>query len=190
MAKALWRFGLAASEQKMSRLATKTEKVCFDEQAVSNGTVATVEVFVLYEDRATGLRAKRALDLVQALLGNQFVLQSSFWRFDLFGEPAFRREAANAAVGADMVLLSAHGHEEMPEAASNWLERWFERQSGEPPAIIASFDDTAGESSQGTSVLRSLGQITVQAGSELYAYSDLCFTKYQAKLEAASGTWS
>src|SRR5215472_14367899 len=56
---------------------------------------------------------------------------------DLFGEPAFRREAANAAMGADMVLLSAHGHEEMPEAARVWLEGWFQRQPDEPPALIA-----------------------------------------------------
>jgi hypothetical protein len=52
-------------------------------------------------------------------------------------------EVANAAVRADLVLLSARGMHGLPEDVRRRFREWLERYAGEPPA--SGFEDEEAE---------------------------------------------
>ena len=109
---------------------------------------SAVRVLILYEDKGTGCRAKRALDILgkYLLAGEKLETHSTIWRFDLLGDKLFFQEAMRAGAEADIVLLSGHGEWGMPEAVGTWLSWWLSRNTDAPPALVALLDECAGDS--------------------------------------------
>src|SRR5215472_3208286 len=90
---------------------------------------------VVYEDFATGLRARRTLEGLTQPLKADLGVRLNLWRFDLLREPPLRERVAQEAAEADVVFLSAHGRAELPVAVQQWLEDWFCRKGPEPCAL-------------------------------------------------------
>ncbi len=74
-----------------------------------------LDVLAVYEDFATGLRARQTLDQTVQRLEADADVQVNLWRFDLLREPALRQQAAEEAAEADIVFVSMHGQSELPE---------------------------------------------------------------------------
>lgn len=129
-----------------------------------------LEVQVLYEDFQTGLRAKQAIDGIAIQLGVGTKFQMGLWRFDLLQEPALCAEVANAAVRADVVLLSAHGQHGLPEAVQRWLAGWLSRTSDEPPALVVLLDAAAQQTISAHHWLAALQLRVRPAGVELFPH--------------------
>lgn len=119
--------------------AAATQEVATSE-ATLNAAWPELTVHIFYEDLAAGLRAKQTLDLLESQLPVSGGMRVQFWRFDLLNEPALREEVANAAMGADLVLLSAHGQHGLPEDVSVWIREWLGRRTDEPPALVVLLD--------------------------------------------------
>src|SRR5215472_3328939 len=85
------------------------------------GTAPELKVLLLYEDAETGLRAKRS---VAALYGQGDLdagVETRLWRLDLLSTAWLREQAAAEAVDADVIIVSLHGDDELPEAMREWL---------------------------------------------------------------------
>ena len=100
---------------------------------------------MVYEDVATGLRAKEALDQTMLRLTVDTDVHVNAWRFDLLCEPALHQQAVNEAAAAEIVFVSAHGREELPAAVRLWFHDWLARRGGEPCALAVSLDAEARE---------------------------------------------
>ena len=62
---------------------------------------------MVYEDVATGLRAKEALDQTMLRLAVDTDVHVNAWRFALLREPALHQQAVNEAADAEIVFVSA-----------------------------------------------------------------------------------
>jgi hypothetical protein len=128
----------------------------------------SLNMAILYEDRETGLRAKRTSDRLAARLPWERPTHVHLWRFDLLRQPALCTEVANAAVRADVVLLSAHGQHGLPEAVSTWLTGWLGRQSDAPPALVLLLDAAAEQTAPARQMLGWLQAAAAKAGVDLF----------------------
>ena len=96
---------------------------------------ARLKVVILYEDSATGLRAKCFVDG----LSNDSQLTSTpntqLWRCDLLETPLNREQAAVESAEADVILLSLHGRSGALDAATELLNRWQDHKENRPYAL-------------------------------------------------------
>ena len=151
-------------------------------------------VQVVYEDKRTGLRAKRVVDRLREQLGQTVELQVSLWRFDVLKDPVLHEQAAEEAAGADILVLSARASEKLPEAVSLWLERWLSQSSDEPPALVVSLDSSAKGSAAAERLLTALKRAALPGGVEVFCHfgggprtdDDLTFKGIQWRAETTT----
>jgi len=105
------------------------------------------KVVMVFEDFATGVRAKATMDRVLETLEAHFPFEIKFWRFDLLELEQFRELAATEAADADMVIVSAHGGPQIPDGFKSWLELWLNRHLSRECALVELLD-SQGEGSR------------------------------------------
>jgi hypothetical protein len=149
-------------------------------EAVGAGALR-LDALVVYEDFATGLRAKHALDHAVQLLESAADVQVNLWRFDLLGEPGLRQRAAQEAAGADLVFLSAHGQSGLPRTVNQWFQDCFARRGSEPCALAVSLDAGAKDTPSVSRLLEVLGAAARLAGVDMFVQ----FGEPQEELESA-----
>src|SRR2546428_13991075 len=97
-------------------------RATMDGAASSEGPLR-LEVLLIYEDLRTALRAKQTFDHAVRQLGLEADIHVNAWRFDLLRDPEMREEAAREAGTAALVLLSAHGRDELPAEVTSWFKQ-------------------------------------------------------------------
>lgn len=93
------------------------------------GGCPAFNVVIAYEDFETGKHAKKTYDFLQAHLGEDCQFSSQMWKFDVLAVPKLRELAAKDAVAADIIIVSAHGRDELPPEVKSWIEMWMREQS-------------------------------------------------------------
>jgi hypothetical protein len=124
-------------------------------------------VQIVYEDKETGLCARRTFEHVVDHFSGEADFEVALWRFDLLQDDTLRQLAARAAAAADIVLIAAHGRERLPEAVSSYVEEWLALKPGVPPALVLSFDASAKNSPVANRILGEWERLTRSAGVEL-----------------------
>jgi hypothetical protein len=99
-----------------------------------------LEVLLIYEDFATGLRARQCLDHVLGDRGTVADIRLAAWRLDLFPLPEIREEAAVSARTADVVLMSLHGDSLLEPPLEQWLMHWIAQRGEVESALGVLFD--------------------------------------------------
>ena len=99
-----------------------------------------LEIVIVYEDFAAGVRAKRILDRLGAALKPAIEINTGLWKFELLDDPQLREHAASEASKADMIVVSARGDSDLPTAVKNWVERWLAQKGGGLAALVALLD--------------------------------------------------
>ena len=100
----------------------------------------TLKAVIIYEDRATGIRAKCFYeDLVYELKG-KFDLNLDLWSFQVLSIQKIGHSAALVAAQADVVLLSLCGDAELPAEIREWIETWSQLIAGNDPALVLLVD--------------------------------------------------
>jgi hypothetical protein len=101
------------------------------------------DLVVAYEDLETRNRALHLYDhLAQQLLGD-YDFQCSWWKFEHLTNATLRQQAADAAVEANMVILSIRAHDELPRAHKLWLEDWISRRYHRKAALVVMIAGTS-----------------------------------------------
>ncbi|HWV99007.1 MAG TPA: hypothetical protein VNZ64_04865 [Candidatus Acidoferrum sp.] len=142
----------------------------YNGEAVNDEAAGELDVLLVYEDFSTGLRARRAFEKVACQLKLDADFKLGLWKFDLLREQALLERVATEAAQADIVLLSAHGPDELPEAAHTWFELWFERRGGEPCALVVLLDTLAGDTAKAHQAWEPLRAAALAAGLDVFLH--------------------
>jgi hypothetical protein len=101
-------------------------------------------VVIAYEDFETGKRAMKTYEYLLENLGHECRFNNQMWKFDVLSVSKLRDMAARDAATADLVIVSAHGANELPADVKKWIELWLlERKN--TIALVGLFDPGAGE---------------------------------------------
>ena len=94
------------------------------------------DLVVAYEDLETRNRALHLYDHLAQQLLDDYDFQCSWWKFDHLANATLRQQAAEAAVEANMVILSIRAHDELPRTHKLWLEDWISRRHHRKAALV------------------------------------------------------
>ena len=90
-------------------------QVCWPLSAGRPNPPGAFRVVILYEDFATGLRARKACDFLAKELGTTSRFQPELCRCDVLEDPPLQRRVARAVARADLLVAQP------PRACGNWL---------------------------------------------------------------------
>jgi len=109
------------------------------EPADDNGC-KVVGITIIYEDRETGLIAKRFADMLIASLGREEKCSLTCWRSELFDLPEFAEEIARDAAASEVVILSLRGDSSLSMATRGWIGTWLTGACDSSACLVALFD--------------------------------------------------
>ncbi len=94
-----------------------------------------LKIVVIYEDVASGKRAKHFAEELAQRLGSTSPLDESLWRCDLLEYPEIATEAARAVADADYLIVALHRDRVLPLAAREWIESQLETAAREDTGL-------------------------------------------------------
>ena len=94
------------------------------------------DLVVAYEDTDTRNRALHLYDTVAQQLLDDYDFQCSWWKFEHLANETLRQQAADAAVDANMVILSIRAREDLSPTHKLWIEDWISRRSPGKAALV------------------------------------------------------
>jgi hypothetical protein len=101
-------------------------------------------VLVIYEDAPTRDRAVRLCDALVSKFSPDLEFEFTWWRFKFLSDPDLALQAAQAALEADLILVSVQRTEDLPLEVKAWFERWLsDRQPSEGALVVLHTPDEA-----------------------------------------------
>jgi hypothetical protein len=94
-----------------------------------------LDSLIVYEDVGSGLRAKQALDLMQARFGEEVRGNLRLWKLDLLCDPTMCEQSAREGAMADVIILCVDGRTEVPSVMRDWLGHWCRHKQERPYAF-------------------------------------------------------
>jgi hypothetical protein len=128
----------------------------------------SINVVMVYEDFATGLRAKRLYDDLCRQLETECKLNQSMWKFDVLTIPRLGEAAAEEAAEANMVIVSMHGDDDLPAKVKAWMETWIREKTTSGGALVLLCDESEKES-QADAVQDYLRRVADRSGLSFFA---------------------
>lgn len=83
---------------------------------------AELKVTIIYEDLASGQRAKHFAESLAERLESACPLSETMWRSDLLDSPLVADLAARAAADCEYLIISLRGDRVLPFAVRQWIE--------------------------------------------------------------------
>lgn len=96
----------------------------------------TLNVVVLYDDRASRDHVLRIRDHLTEHFGGELEVACSWWKFDFLADSHFATAATREVQRADVIVFAVHTTELLPPIVHEWLENTLE-QGEELPALLA-----------------------------------------------------
>ena len=112
-------------------------------------TSSALKVTVLYEDFASGTRAKHFAENLAMSLGSSCPLTECMWRCDLLEYPAIADDVARSAATSDYLIIALRWGRALPLAARAWLEKQIEVTARWPTSLVVLLLQPEGESGPG-----------------------------------------
>lgn len=95
--------------------------------------IRTFKIVIAYENLAEAIHAKEMSERVALQMGSE----CDAWPFELLAQESVSSEANEIAAAADMIILAAHGADQLPDAAKLWIERALLQRVDTPVALVA-----------------------------------------------------
>ena len=131
----------------------------------------TFNVVIVYEDFETGKHAKRTYDFLVENLGRECQFSNQMWKFDVLSISKLREMAVKDAVQADVIIISSHGGDELPEPVKAWIESWL-AERGTAMALVALFECSQDDWPRTRPIRAYLEGIAGRGGMEFFSQSD------------------
>ncbi|HNR72344.1 MAG TPA: hypothetical protein PLV05_06640 [Verrucomicrobiota bacterium] len=94
----------------------------------------------VHEDSATGARAEEFCQTLARGLGNKCAISRELWLATELQAASLRAIAAAEAAAADLVIVSVHHAETLPDEVKRWLDLWLKPKRRRPAVLLALFD--------------------------------------------------
>ena len=93
-----------------------------------------------FEDSVTGLRVKEFCQRLSCNLGQQCQIVEHVWLFGTFRLRELQEIAAEEASVSDLVIISVHEAEGLPDEVKSWIDLWLKQRSSRAAVLLALFD--------------------------------------------------
>lgn len=129
------------------------------------------DLVVAYEDTQTRNRALQLYDRLAQQLLDDYDFQCSWWKFGHLANPALRLDATEAAMDANMIILSLHARPQLAPAHRAWIEDWTGRRPHRKSALVAMISGGAADSRGVEVMMSSLLGLARRAGMDFFPHS-------------------
>ncbi len=99
-----------------------------------------ITALAAYEDSCTNTRVSDFCRELARSLGPQLELEKQMWMLSELRVPQLRSIAAKEAAAADLVIISIHHSESLPEELQSWIELWLPHGNPRLQLLVALFD--------------------------------------------------
>ncbi len=93
-----------------------------------------------FEDSITGTRVKEFRQSLGRDLGRDCRLIEHIWLFNTFRLRELQEIAAEEAAASDLIIISAHRTDALPEEVRNWIDLWVRPIAQHPAVLVALLD--------------------------------------------------
>lgn len=93
----------------------------------------------VYEDFESGLRLIEFVKRLKFRIDNEFVINTSLWKFEMLEIPQIRSASAREAAAADLILVAMDNHVPLRVEVRDWLSGWVPERHGRVGALVATF---------------------------------------------------
>ncbi|MGD0259370.1 MAG: hypothetical protein ABSD29_06035 [Verrucomicrobiota bacterium] len=100
-----------------------------------------------FEDSVTGLRVKEFCQRLSCNLGQQCQIVEHVWLFGTFRLRELQEIAAEEASVSDLVIISVHEAEGLPDEVKSWIDLWLSHKGARHAVLLALLDSPYGEAS-------------------------------------------
>lgn len=97
-------------------------------------------VSAVHEDSATGTRTEEFCQALARCLRPNCVIAKELWLLTELRTAQLRAIAAGEAAAADLVVISVHHAEALPNEVKGWIELWLKKRGSRPAVLLALFD--------------------------------------------------
>lgn len=126
------------------------------------------QIVIIYENLVSAARALRACEFLRGEIGHSVSLEVNVWKMGALADGDTRRGAADAASQAEVVIVSASGRGEIPDAFRQWVAAWLRSDRKARPAVFSLFGDHVGDGA--LSIAGFLRAMTAQRGIEFFCH--------------------
>jgi hypothetical protein len=107
--------------------------------------VSALKVAIIYEDFASGTRAKHFAERLADGFSCHCPLAESLWRSELLESPEIAADAARAAADCDYLIISLRGDRLLPLATRQWIEAQLDGAASPAAGLIILADSFQGK---------------------------------------------
>jgi len=129
-----------------------------------------VGITIIYEDRLTGLIAKRFSDSLTASLAEEQIQTPFCWRSELVELPEIAARMTIDAAASEFVILSMRGDTGISMSLRHWIETWLNSAAGGPASLVALFDPERSRASVMQALRFHLRQSAAEARVPFFAH--------------------
>jgi len=128
-----------------------------------------LNVIIAYDDTTAAQRAVRLVSSLERNHGEGLKFELKCWRFDILEDHAWREFATADAIKADLLILSASGKCELPEAVQSWVTTCLREKRGDTAGVVALFGTDLEMDNSDSTRIQFLKKITRQFGLDFFA---------------------
>ena len=128
----------------------------------------SLSAFIVYEDVATGKKAKEVCDMVTERLGPGWRIEVEMSSFKALAVPQQRQIAIAAVARANLVIFSCHGGA-LPFEVWAWTELWL-MHPVRPTALVALLDGTPGQTGHACAAEKYLAGLARRRGLDYFSH--------------------
>jgi hypothetical protein len=103
-------------------------------------TAKRLALLVAFEDSVAGMRVKEFCRDLARNVGQQCQIVEHVWLFSTLRQRELQEIAAEEALQADLIVISALRAEEAPDGVQRWIELWLRQKGSRPEMLVALLD--------------------------------------------------
>jgi hypothetical protein len=93
-----------------------------------------------FEDSVTGMRVKEFCQGLSRHMGPECQIVEHIWLFSTFRLRELQEIAAEEASAADLVIVSVHQDESLPDEVKTWIDLWLAHKGARHTVLLALLD--------------------------------------------------
>ena len=96
-----------------------------------------LSLLATFEDSSTGSRVKEFCRDLSRQLGQDCRIIEHVWLFNMLRLRELREIAAEEAAAVDLIVISMHDAESLPEDVKAWVDLWLRQKGTRKPVLLA-----------------------------------------------------